>query len=355
MGDRIDGGEFARQAAVCRAMNAPFTARVIEAAASALARAPLLAGRIEHWPGARDAGAVALRVAGGLHALARGGRDRALAALYRDLNGDVEAVVADALAAHEAWLIEWIRTPPQTNEVARAAAIAAALLVVRERFAMPVELLEIGSSAGLLLNLARYGYDLGGVRAGEDGSTSQLAPEWRGTPPPAHAVEVTAAHGCDLDPLDVADPVTRERLAVYVWPDQPERLARMEAAVAIARAHPPRVERAEGGAWLAARLASPQAAGIVRVVFHSVALQYFPEAARAAVFRTITEAGARATEERPLAWIGFEWDRQLGDSGNMALRLATWPGSGTVELLAACHAHAAWIDWRVPGGSDRRG
>ena len=72
----------------------------------------------------------------------------------------------------------------------------------------------------------------------------------------------------------------RRRLTAFIWPEQPERLALLEQAIAIARAHPPRIDRADGAAWIADRLAEPREAGLCRVVFHSIALQYFPAESR---------------------------------------------------------------------------
>jgi hypothetical protein len=52
-------------------------------------------------------------------------------------------------------------------------------------------------------------------------------------------------------------------------------------------------------------------------------------------------AGQRATDERPLAWIQYEWDPVRSV---VALQLVTWPG-GERRELATCQAHAAWIAW----------
>src|SRR4051812_46736171 len=79
---------------------------------------------------------------------------------------------------------------PQTNEVGRSAVLMSGLLVLAETFPQPVELLELGASAGLNLVLDRYGYELGGVGAGDPASELQLKPEWKGPQPPGAAVKV---------------------------------------------------------------------------------------------------------------------------------------------------------------------
>jgi len=59
------------------------------------------------------------------------------------------------------------------------------------------------------------------------------------------------------------------------------------------------------------------------------------------VERTIAAAGARATPERPLARIAFEWTPARDE---VRLRLTSWPDGRTVDL-ATCHAYGAWIAW----------
>ncbi|WP_157215657.1 DUF2332 domain-containing protein [Flavisphingomonas formosensis] len=343
MADSIDdGGEFARQAAMARDMGSPFVAQVLEAARRHIAMAPRTAARIAAWPGDRMADAVALRVNGALHALARRGVTPALTALYRELAGDFDAAIGEALAQQDAMIAEWLNGPPQTNEVGRSAAIWAALMTAARDMDLPFELLELGSSAGLNLNLMRYGYDLGGVRGGDPASPVQLRPQWRGPSPQSAEVRILAARGADLDPLDIREAQARERLTAFVWADDRQRAARLAAAIAIAEAHPPRIDRADAADWIEARLAEPQAEGVARAVFHSIVMQYLPMERRERVRATIEAAGARATAQRPLAWIAFEWDKARDCAG---LTLTRWPG-GIARRLADCQAHGAWIDWQ---------
>lgn len=338
---------FRRQEQWCHAMHAPVYARLCAAVADGLTRDTRTGARVLDWPGDPNADALPLRLLGGVNALVRAGRDDALAAVFGGEPDGVEAALAGALRRHDEAVLPWLDGPPQTNEVGRAAAIAAGLLVVAKRFGPAMELLELGSSAGLLLNLARYCYDLGGVAAGDPASPLAITPEWRGALPPSAPLEVCAARGVDLAPLDLRDAATRERLLTYVWPEQPARLARLERAVAIARLHPPRIDRADGAEWIGQWLAGPQPAGVTRVAFHSIALQYLPLAGRERVRVAIEAAGTRATEERPLAWLGFEMDPARGA---VALNLRTWP-RGEQSEFASCHPHASWIEWhRGPPG-----
>jgi hypothetical protein len=53
-------------------------------------------------------------------------------------------------------------------------------------------------------------------------------------------------------------------------------------------------------------------------------------------------AAERATPQRPLAWISLEGNRTLLNHG---LTVRYWPGGGEEALLAAAHAHGAWLEW----------
>lgn len=65
-------------------------------------------------------------------------------------------IMAKVLTTHEAQILTAINSPPQTDEVSRAAPIYPALCVSAERTGQPQSLLEVGCSAGLNLNLDRF-------------------------------------------------------------------------------------------------------------------------------------------------------------------------------------------------------
>ncbi|WP_258046383.1 DUF2332 domain-containing protein [Sphingomonas folli] len=330
-----------RQAQVARAIGSPFVAALLDSGARQLARAPLTSAVFARWTRDRAEAALAMRFNAALHALARRDTPARLGALYRGEHDDVDAAVGAALTQYDSFIADWMEQTPQTNEVGRAAAILAALKVVRARFDMPVELLEIGASAGLNLNLHRYAYRLGGSVAGEAESPVLIAPDWEGAAPPDTAVEVVAARGVDLAPLDPRDPSTCERLMAFVFADQPARSRRLERALALAHRWPPRVERGDAVAWLAERLAEAPVEGRCRVLVHSMVTQYLGASARARLDSVVAAAGQAATPRQPLARVGFEW---TADRSAVQLRLTCFPG-GDTRVLAECHPYGAAIKW----------
>lgn len=333
---------FAEQAFWCDKLGSPFMARLCGLIGERLDRTTAAGRRALAWPGEPSAAvdAVALRLCGGLHALARSGAAPELAKLYPPAPlpeaGALWAALAPALG--EETLALWLERPPQTNEVGRSAVLMAGLLALAEHFPLPMHVFELGASAGLNLRLDAYGYVLGGRRTGDGASALQLAPEWVGPPPPAAEVRIAARRGVDLHPADpVAD---RDRLIAYVWPDQAKRLAQIETALAIAADHPVTIDAGDAADWLEAMLPLDPLPGVTRVVLHSVAFQYFPATTQARVTERIEAAGSQADRDGPLAWLRFE---KRADDTRPSLRLRTWPGGD--ELLAWVQPHGAKLRW----------
>jgi hypothetical protein len=78
----------------------------------------------------------------------------------------------------------------------RSANFVAAMLWLAEQGLPPrFQCLEIGSSGGINLMLARYHYALGGVNVGPEPGAMRIAPEWQGAPPPARAIEIASTRG----------------------------------------------------------------------------------------------------------------------------------------------------------------
>jgi len=332
---------FARQAETCRTTGSTFVAAVLEAVDRQLPHGPLSSRIVRSWTGDPAASALALRVNGALHALARRGAPRYLAELYDGEHDDFDGAVAAALSQEDQFIADWIRSPTQTNEVARGAGVMSALMTVASERPMPFELLELGASCGLNLNLARYAYQLGTVAIGDPSSPVRIAPQWRGADPPVAPVSIVAARGVDLNPLSAENPAHRERLLSFTWVDQPERSRRLQAALLTAVVHPPRVEQGDARLWLQDRLAEPHPQGVCRAVVHTMFVQYLDDTARRELADTIAAAGARSTPERPLIEIGLEWTL---DRREVQLRLTRWP-EGETTVLAHCHPYGDWVEW----------
>jgi hypothetical protein len=336
---------FANQVAYCEAAGAHITARVVGGIAAVLASEATgeLLGRVRGWQGAPLADALSLRVAGGLHALHLSGAAPELAPIYAGEEADDAAVIAQVIAAHEAALLPWLDGPPQTNEAGRSANFIAAMLWLADR-GLPArfECLEIGSSAGINLMLDRYAYDLGGVQVGPKDAVMHFAPAWNGAPPPSRVIAIASTRGCDVAPVDLTDPAQALRLKAYIWPEHTIRFERMDAAIRAASERKPDLVQATAADFVEAELARPQAPGTTRMLMHSIVWQYVPADQQARVTAAMEAAGAKATTERPLAWVMVEADRSVH---RHKLTARYWPGGAQEVQLTWSHPHGADVEW----------
>ena len=333
------------QARHCAHHGAPVTASVVCAMLPLMHGTTAVGARIAEWPGLPLEDAMPLRFAGGLHHLYLTGADLRLARLYSGgvtRQSEVDALVGTVVADHGAALLPWFDRPPQTNEAGRSASFMAGLLTMAQRFGPRFEISELGASAGINTMMERFHYDLGGIEVGPRDSLMRIRPDWRGMPPPAGAPQITEIGGCDSAPIDLCNPAAALRVKAYVWPDAPERLARMDAAIALAAARAPDLIAADAAAWIAARLARPQTVGVTRVIQHSIVWQYLGDERRARITALIEAAGSLATPERPLAWMMLETNRA---TFLHELTLRCWPGDGLPRVLGHAHAHGAWVEW----------
>lgn len=257
------------------------------------------------------ASALPLRFLGAVHRLVLEGRAQALAAHYPSAGGtpgpslmaDFLATVAELRPAIE----ERIGDAVQTNEVGRSAVLTPGYALVARRSGLPLRVLEVGASGGLNLRWDHYWYDTGASSLGDPDSPVRFERVWQASGPgsgPAAAtsagrpaggdpgaglpdlrgpldgpVTVVERAGCDRHPIDVGGDEGRVTLRAYLWPDQVERRARLEAAFAVAARHPVDVAADDLGAWAERRLAEP-APGVATVVAHSIVWQYVPRPSR---------------------------------------------------------------------------
>lgn len=346
-GPQAVAAAFANQVAYCEHAGAPITARIVAAVAALLERGEpgALLERIRKWQGAPLADALPLRIAGGLHSLYLSDAQPELGAIYRgEAAVDDAGLVAGAIRAYEAPLMAWLGGPPQTNEAGRSSGFMAALLWLAGQGLPPrFECREIGSSAGINLMMDRYAYNLGGVWAGPLDPVLRFAPEWRGEPPPDRMVQIAGLKGCDVAPVDLTDPQQALRLKAYIWPEHTERFERLEAAIAAATRGPPDLVRMNAADFVEGELARPQDERTTRVLMHSIVWQYVPPEQQARVTAAMEAAGARATQDRPLAWIALEANR---DTHRHELVVRHWPGGEDPVKLAEAHPHGAWIEWK---------
>ncbi|MFN9702298.1 MAG: DUF2332 domain-containing protein [Hyphomonadaceae bacterium] len=343
-----------QQAIWCRAFDSPFTATLCETMADDFEAGGVIAHVTGDWPTHPIQDALSLRLAGALHAIVLSEPDGTLAQVWPQAGrawymAEAWPVASATLRERESWVRDFLKSPPQTNEVRRAVGLWPGLCAAAEAFDGPMDVLELGASAGLNLNMDHFHYD-GGSWTWDSpiaGPRVALSTQWSGPAPrfPAHAA-IRHRAACDQNPLNAASAEDRLRLRSYVWPDQPERLERVNAAMEIARAQSIKPDAQDAGAWIAEKLAS-RGKDALTVIYHSVFFQYPPQAVRDAITHAIETEGTRATAKAPLAWLRFEPGGILGraqDGASMTLELIEWP-SGRKRVLADIDPHGRFVHW----------
>lgn len=225
----------------------------------------------------------------------------------------------------------------QTNEAARCTA----LLPVLAGLPRPIALLEVGASAGLCLYPDRYAYRYttsGTAHEVGDGPVTLPCTATGPVPLPSAVPDVRWRGGLDLNPLDVSDDEDVRWLESLIWPEEVERFARLHAAVAIARADPPRIVQGDLVRDLAG-VAEQVPPDLTLVVFHSAVLAYVDPAGRAA-FR---DAMAGLAARRPTCWVANEAPGIVGTAparhdGRFVLTVDERP-------IAYSGQHGTSLDW----------
>ncbi len=251
-----------------------------------------------------------------IHALLLDGTDHPLRRSFPDLSDggrfgpETAGDFADFCRVHRAPLAELVaRRRVSTNEARRSAVLYLAFQWLRAQGLLggalgvaPIDVIEVGTSAGLNQLWDRFGYDFGHRgRMGDPASPVRISPRLRGSRaiPPDGPVPVGRRIGIDLAPLDVRDADDRRWLRALVWPEETSRRHTLHAALEIARRDPPEIMAADAMAALPA-LITPGRAPVC--VMHTIVLYQFPKDRRRAFTRLLINLSRR----RPVLRIAFE-------------------------------------------------
>lgn len=261
---------------------------------------------------------------------------------YRDQT-DPWTTFRDTLRAHEAWVVEFVRNQPiQTNEPQRCFALLPIFLTIARRVNRPLDLLELGASAGLNLLWDLYDYRYGSGSWGLGNSTLTLDGEERAPVPGdllRQPVTVRRRRGIDLSPLDASTEEGLRLLSSFVGSDQ-DRLDRLRRAASVARSHPPELIRGDYVDALSALL-DERTDDALMVVFQTLSTIYMPMGQRNRVREVVDQAGRSG----PLVWISTPTPEEHGQRrGDYPLELAIWP-PGERRIVARMDNGGNWIEW----------
>jgi hypothetical protein len=257
---------------------------------------------------------------------------------------------AAALRAHEAELARFVREQGvQTNETQRCVVLVPAFLTVVVASGLPLDLIELGPSAGLNLIFDRYGYRYAEGTFGDPDGRLRFDAVERGRVPRAlleTPIEVHSRVGIDLSPIDVTDPDDVVLLKSFIWPGLEERVARLDAAIETFLETPNRPTLIQGDyVELLPGLLADRAEDRLTVVYQTASTGYLTPERYAELKRSLELAAA---DGRPLALVSSrrhdETEAETEDGFELAIRV--WPGAERFAALVDFHGN--WIDWLAP-------
>jgi len=345
--DRLSG-LLRHQADAAERHGSPMYGALLQRNAAEVGRAGPVSRVLEPHADATGPAATGLRLLGAVHRLVLDGSARDLARYYPSVGGtwDLDAAwpafVALLDERHDD-VARWMRRPPQTNEVGRAAALVGGLLRLVDHHPLPVRLYELGASAGLNLRADRFRYEGAGGGWGPVDSPVRLDPAWAGVTTPVDGrLDLVERVGCDPDPVDTGTAEGRLVLMSYVWPDQAVRLDRLRGAFRVA-AEVPAPVRQQSAAELVAGLDLVDET--LTLLWHSVIWQYLGRTEKDAVDHDVHRLGASATDRAPFAHLFLEpWRRTPEAEHEFLVVLEHWPG-GERTVLGQTHPHGVPVRW----------
>ena len=291
----------------------------------------------------------------GAHYLLLDGVEPALADVYAGRSSAPAApLFRDLCLEHSAALLEVLNTRTvQTNEVGRSALLGPALTWAAG--GEPVQLVDVGCSAGLNLLCDRYRLDYGGHGvSGPDDSPVRIDCEVvAGSPPLAPRLPVISGRvGVDLDPPDLTDPDDTRWLLACIWPGT-GRFQRAAQAIELGRADPPRVLRGDAVEKLPGVLAGLGEGRVV--VVNSWSFAYFSVEQRQTYVDLLAEVG----RSRPVVWLNMDAPGVVellagaappaGSLQSDVLTGVTFEGEGPprAEVLAFVQSHGMSMAWQA--------
>jgi hypothetical protein len=214
--------------------------------------------------------------------------------------------------------------PVQSTYVERAGILLPLVSAVARQAGEPLNLVEIGCSAAVLLAFDRYAYRLADGRTiGAADAPLTVSCAVTGGPPP-HIPAIAARIGIDLDPIDARVEDERRWLIAVSLPELRSEREGLLTALGVVASTDMRVLKGDALDLIADVLAQTPSPVCV---FHSACLSYWPDAARKALDARIAEASRGRTIYRvgiEASASAYAWHRGLaGGTGQIRSELVT--------------------------------
>lgn len=253
--------------------------------------------------------------------------------------GNVYPIFKDFCFTFQEEIKELLQTKRvQTNEVRRCAYLYPLFCFIFEKTKTPLALIELGTSAGLLLLWDEFAYSYGDEKVyGNQHASLHLQTEIRGSGIPPllkQSPPVSTRIGIDLHVVDVTNQDDAMWLTSLIWPEHQERLAYLEKAIHQFHITKPTLIEGDGVELLKVHsLNIPENETLC--IFHTHVANQIPDEVKYELMKTIEEIG----QTRDVFHIYNNiWDRLLHIDYVL-------DGKEHKCVIGRTDGHGRWFEW----------
>ena len=232
----------------------------------------------------------------------------------------------------------------QTNSLNRTAYLMPMLSHLFED--KEINIIDIGTSAGLTLNMDKYEYHYNGKHSlGKSGVKIKSEIKDGNLPKFNNPVRIIKKIGIDQNPLDLKIESNEKWLKALIWADLTERVEKMEQAISVAKQANIEFKKASDLVSFK-RIIQEQNNNIPLVIYHTHMLYQFNQEERESFWKLIDEVG----NKRDITYIATEGSRvfktDYGLRGILVELTEYKNGTKNNRIIAETNGHANWIKWK---------
>jgi hypothetical protein len=228
----------------------------------------------------------------------------------------------------------------QTNEVRRCAYLYPAFCYIYDKVKKPLSIIEIGTSAGLLLLWDKYRYSYGTNEVyGNLVSKVHISTEIKGDNIPSLLKEsppVASKIGLDLHVSNLGNPEDKLWLQSLIWPEHKERFELFENAANHFNENPPKLLEGDGVALLT-NVAKQMPKDTALCIFHTHVANQIPKELKIKLLEQVKQIG----DTREVFHLyNNMWDRKL--------HLDFFINGTEYNLtIGDTDGHGRWFNWEL--------
>ncbi len=228
----------------------------------------------------------------------------------------------------------------QTNEVRRCSYLYPTFCYIYQKVSTPLSIIEIGTSAGLLLLWDNYSYSYGNQSIyGNKDSALHLKSKIREGEQPfllPNSPPIHSRLGFDLNIIDLRNEEEYLWLKALIWPEHKERLEIFETAAKQFRKDPPKLVEGDG-VNLIKDYAEQVPINSTLCIFHTHVANQMPDHVKNDLLNKVKEIG---TKRNVFHVYNNIWDRKLHLDYFM-------DGKEHNEVIGETDGHGRWFDWKL--------